>query len=191
MIRDKNIEYKYLHEFLPITAFNTFEGASGASTDATSGTELAEWSSLGVVGLEQQSVGNQARCMLPVPSYWDTANDIFVRVIWTDPSTETNKATYIVTYNELSFGAAPSLSNTALDTPIEADAHSGVANTLNATKWGKINADSINADYLIVDVEMDAQGGGLNPLTMGIEWAYLPKFTNGPQVNNQADPTDA
>ena len=194
MIKDKNISYKHLKEFLPITAFNTFEGASGASTDATSGTELGEWSDFGIVGLEQQSVGNRARCMFPVPSYWDTENAIHVRVFWTDAGEATATASYIVTYQGLTLGAAPGSLATlseSLDTAIAADAHCGIAHGPNATKWGTINANKISGDMLIVDVEMDAQGGGLNPLTLGIEWAYMPKFTDGPQHATADAPTDA
>lgn len=191
MIQDRNINYKYKKDWQPITSFNTFVGADGASVDALTGTALTEVGSLGVVGLAQGTAGNKVRCMFPVPSYWDVENDIFVRVIWTDVGTTSNTATYIVTYNELSFGAAPAAGSTALDTVIAADAHCGVSNGINATTWGKINGNSISADYLVVDVEMDAESGTLNAVTMGIEWAYLPKLTDGAQSAFVDAPTDA
>jgi len=192
MIRDKNIEYKYKKDFWPVGTFSTFAGAAGATVDAVSGRSLTEMASLGVVGLKQTTAGDIARNFLPLPSYWDTDNDIHVRVIWAEEGTSSSEITYKILYKELSFGQAPAAGATELDKVLVADPHCGVAEGVNATKWGTINAGSLSGDYLIVDVEMDAESaGGLSANLLGVEWAYIPKFTNGPQVNNQADPTDA
>lgn len=202
MIKDRNIHYKYKKDFVPVATFTTFDGRStGTGADDTLQDAVSEASlfelpdggnGLGVVGLKQGTAGNIARNFFPLPSYWDTGNDIHVRVWWTEEGTSTSEITYNILYEELSLGAAPAAGSTELDTPLVADPHCGVANGINATKWGTINADSLSADYLIVDVEMEAESAGsLNAVLLGIEWAYLPKLTDGAQNKLTDDPTDA
>tara|TARA_R110002167_G_scaffold58769_5_gene166501 strand:+ start:3997 stop:4593 length:597 start_codon:yes stop_codon:yes gene_type:complete len=198
MIKDRNIHYKYKKDFVPVTSFNTFDGqrdgtaATSLLVDTLSQSKLTEVGALGVVGLKQPAAGAVARHLFPLPNYWDVGNDIFIRVIWSEEGTSSGEITYLVTYEELSFGAAPAAGGTPLDVVIAADPHCGVANGLNATTWGKINADSLVADYLVVDVEMDVESAaGLSAVMLGIEWAYLPKMTDGPQFGAAEIPEDA
>ena len=80
----------------------------------------------------------------------------------------------------------------SLDTPIVADPHCETGSGINATKWGTIDANSLSADFITLDVEMTAEAAdGMEAILFGIEWLYLPKLTDGPQVSDQADPTDA
>lgn len=191
MILDRNIKYKYKKEYWPVATFSCFAGASGATVDAVNGRSLTEVGSLGVVGLKQTTNGDVVRHLLAMPSDWDTANDIHVRALWTEEGTSSSEITYKVLYKELSFGAAPSAGATDLDTEIAADPHCGVANGLNATTWGTIDGGSLSGDYLIIDVEMDTESADLNAVLLGIEWAYLPKLTEGAQNKLADNPTDA
>jgi hypothetical protein len=193
MIRDRNINYKYKTEFIAAYNFNFYELDTTIKGTVGGTPALAEIGTLGVVGVKLDATGEFARLAFPVPSYWDTGNKLFTRVIWSDNTANTNSVTFAVKYQELAYGAAPiaTLSGTGLDTLIVADAHSGTANTINATPWGTINADAIDSDYLVVDVSLTTDGSNLDPVVIGIEWAYLPKLTEGPQVSDQADPTDA
>ena len=195
MIRDKNINYKYKTEFIAAYNFNFYELDTTIKGTVGGTPALAETGALGVVGVKLDATGKFARLTFPVPSHWDTANKMFARVIWSDNTANTSSVTFAVKYQELAYGAAPiaTLSGSALDTLIVADAHSNVANAINATPWGTINADAIASatDYLAVDVSLTTDGSNIDPIVVGIEWAYLPKLTDGPQVSDQADPTDA
>ena len=205
MIKDRNIGYKYKTEFMSAYTFNYYELSTG-TTPPVQGTiggaaKLAEIGDLGVVGVKTLNAGEFARLTFPVPSYWDTANKIFVRCIWSDngtAGTENMEAHWAVWYQEKTYGTAPLAASgagnaTALDSLIPADKHSGSADTIQATPWGTVNAGSIasTTDYLTVDVELDVDTNDLDPVLVGIEWAYLPKLTAGPQVNDNVDPTNA
>ena len=198
MIKDRNIHYKYKTEFMSAYTFNYYELATHIKGTIGGNAKLAEIGALGVVGVKLDAASEFARTTFPVPSYWDTGNKIFVRCIWSDNGTAGTagmEVTYSVLYQELEYDAAPAaaVGTTVLDTVIGADAHNGVANTIHATPWGTINADSIasSTDYLTVDVELTADTNDMDPVLVGIEWAYLPKLTDFPQVNDQPDPTDA
>ena len=205
MIKDRNIGYKYKTEFMPAYSFNYYELSTGA-TPPVQGTiggasKLAEIGALGVVGVKMVAAGQFARMTFPVPSYWDTENKIFVRCIWSDNGaggTAGMEVTWAVWYQKVAYSAAPVAgsgdgSAIALDSLIGADAHGGVADVIHATKWGTIDAEKItpSTDYLVVDVELDADANDMDPVLVGIEWAYLPKLTSGTQVSDNADPTDA
>jgi len=198
MIKDRNIGYKYKTEFMSAYTFNFYELATHIKGTIGGAAKLTEIGALGVVGPKLDAVGEWARTTFPVPSYWDTENKIFVRCIWSDngtAGTEDMTAHFAVWYQEKAYGAAPTavIGTTALDSVIVADKHSGSADTIQATPWGAINADSIASatDYLTVDVELAADANDLAPVLIGIEWAYVPKLTSGSQVSDLADPTDA
>ncbi len=190
MIRDRNINYKYKTEYWPVGTFSCFTGASGATVDAVDGNPLVGLS--GVVGLRMSAPDASVRHLFPMPSHWDTGNKIHCRAIWTDSGTSANSVTFSILYKEQTFGQAPVAGSTALDTKIVADPHCETGSGINATKWGTINADSLSADFITLDVELTAESAdGMEAVLFGIEWAYLPKLTDGPQVSDQADPTDA
>ena len=190
MIKDRNISYKYKKEYWPVGTFSCFAGASGATVDAVDANPLVALS--GVVGLKMPDPGDSVRHLFPMPSHWDTGNKIHCRAIWTDSGTSSNSITFSILYKEQTFGQAPLAGATDLDTKIVADPHCETGSGINATKWGTINADSLSADFITLDVEMHAEAAdGMNAVLFGIERAYLPKLTDGPQVSDQADPTDA
>lgn len=198
MIKDRNISYKYKTEFMSAYTFNYYELATHIKGTIGGTAKLAEIGALGVVGVKLDAADEFARLTFPVPSYWDTGNKIFVRCIWSDngtAGTENMEAHFAVWYQEKTYGTAPTaaMGTTALDTVIVADKHSGSADTIQATPWGTVDADSIASatDYLTVDVELAVDTNDLAPVLVGVEWAYLPKLTSGPQVNDNSDPTDA
>jgi hypothetical protein len=140
--------------------------------------------------------GELGRTALYSPTYIDWENDVFFRAVHANASTNTaHTTTWIVTVDKADAGGAFSNPATgALSTPIPADANHGSANRIQFTEWGKLDggtlAPDIN-DFLSIDVELDALDGSADTFLMALQIAYLPKLTNGPQVNNQADPTDA
>jgi hypothetical protein len=199
MIKDRNIGYSYKREFIPVTSFNTFDGKrSGTSAasvliDSLIGSSLVEIGALGVVGLKQITAGHEARMLMPLPVYWDVDNDIFMRVLWSDEGTSDSLITYSVKYKQFRFGAAPAAADQPLDSLIAADAHGEIANGINATTWGKMDAGSLSRDndFLVIDVEMTTEGADLDPVLVGLEIAYLPKLTSGAQNKLTSDPEDA
>jgi hypothetical protein len=201
MIKDRNIGYKYKTEFMSAYTFNYYELATHIKGTIGGASKLAEIGALGVVGVKPVNADEFARLTFPVPSYWDTENKIFVRCLWSDNGTALTagmEVTWAVWYQEKAFSTAPVAGSgagnaTALDDPIAADAHTGVADVIHATQWGMINAGQIAlaTDYLTVDVELAVDANDMDPVLVGIEWAYLPKLTSGTQASDQADPTDA
>jgi len=198
MIKDRNIGYKYKTEFMSAYTFNYYELATHIKGTIGGASKLSEIGALGVVGVKPTGADDFARLTFPVPSYWDTENKIFVRCIWSDNGaggTAGMEVTWAVWYQEKAYSTAPTaaMGTTALDSVIAADAHTGVADVIHATKWGAIDAGQIasTTDYLTVDVELAADGNDMDPVLVGIEWAYVPKLTSGTQVSDLADPTDA
>ena len=190
MIKDKNIKYKFKKEYWPVGTFSCFTGASGATVDAVDGNPLVALS--GVVGLRMSAPDALVRHLFPMPSHWDTGNNIHCRAIWTDSGSSDNSITFRILYNEQTFGQAPGAGATDLDTKIVADPHCETGSGINATKWGTINADSLSADFITLDVEMHAEAAdGMEAVLFGIEWAYMPKLTDGPQHAAADVPADA
>lgn len=201
MIKDRNIGYKYKTEFMSAYTFNYYELATHIKGTIGGTAKLTEIGALGVVGVKLDAAEEFARLTFPVPSYWDTENKIFVRCIWSDngtAGTENMTVTWAVWYQKKVYGSAPvagsgSGNAAALDSLIPADKHTGTANTIQATPWGAINAGQIasTTDYLTVDVELGVDANDMDPVLVGIEWAYVPKLTSGSQVSDLADPTNA
>jgi len=198
MIKDRNMSWKYKTEFMAAYNFNFYELATTIKGTIGGTPALSQIGALGVVGVKLDHPAEFARLTFPVPSYWDTANELDVRCIWSDNGaggTDGMEVTFTVLYQEKTYGTAPTaaVSTTVLDSTIGADAHNGVADVIHATPWGTINADSIasTTDYLTVDVELTADTNDMDPILVGIEWAYLPKMTDGAQNQLTAKPTDA
>jgi hypothetical protein len=197
MIKDRNIDYRYSRQWIPATSFNTFVGASGASvaggTAVTTLPTLTQVGALGPVGALFADPNDLLRLTMPTPHAWDLDNDIFFRVLWSDGATTTGSVTWKILWKTFQFQAAPAAADTVLARPIEAQLDTATANVVNATTWGRLAASSIdtNAAFLVLDVEMDADAGNINPIMIGLEVAYLPKLTDGTQNNDNAAPADA
>jgi hypothetical protein len=66
------------------------------------------------------------------------------------------------------------------------------ANALQVTSAGKLGAGTISSDNqaVVIDVEMEAFAAGLSEakLFLGVEMAYIPKFTDGAQIHDNSEP---
>ena len=190
MIRDKNIEYKYKTEFFPVTSFNSFIGT--AASQSMAGNLLEAGGDNGYSALEMNNNDDIARLVMPIPSHWDTANDMFFRVLYVH-ELGPSAVNYAVLFKQSAFGAAISgaESGGTLDTVIPSDTSTG-SDALDATAWGTMNGGTLLSTNDVVCFDINsANGTAVVTQLVGFEVAYLPKLTVGPQVNNQADPTDA
>ena len=193
MIRDKNIEYKYMNLWLPGGSFDLISGSNGPVDPIDIVDKLAELGSTGIVGLSLSAgSGDEAGFItMPTPTYIDWDNDVFYRVLY--GATNTTSTSFEVSASETAFGAAPALLGAV--TAFATCTSTPAANVLSATAWAKTDSSTTNgvagtSDMLRYHVECTANmGGGI--VMVGLEIRYLPKLTNGPQVNNQEDPTDA
>ena len=120
---------------------------------------------------------------------------MFYRVIWAAATSSDLSLTesFAISAAEVAFGAAPATSAptafaTVSDTP-------SAINVPLATPWAKADSSTTGgiagtSDILRIFVDCTTDTAN-DPRLVGLEIKYLPKLTNGPQVNNQADPTDA
>jgi len=198
MIRDKNINYKYKVDTIEVASFSSMhetDGSGNITPIHTDTIEFTEINAVGQVGLKMVA-GEIGRTAMYSPTHIDWANDVFFRTVHANASTNTaHTTTWIVTVDKLDVGSAFSNPATgALSTAIPVDANHGSANRIQFTEWGKLDGDTIAPDMndlLSVDVELDALDGSADTFLMALQIAYLPKFTDGPQVNDQPAPTDA
>jgi len=198
MIRDKNIEYKYKVDTIEVASFSSMHetDSNGNITPIhTNDIEFTEINAVGQVGLKMEA-DEISRTALYSPTYIDWENDVFFRAVHANASTNTaHTTTWVVNVDKADAGGHFSHPATGtLDTVIPADANHGSANAIQFTEWGKLDggtlAPDIN-DFLSIDVKLGALDGSADTFLMALQIAYLPKLTDGPQVNNQADPTDA
>lgn len=186
MIRDRNIGYKYMTEFTAAENFNSFAGTvnSLSSTAAL----VHAGGDRGYSALEMNHADDEARIVRPVPSHWDVNNDIFFRVIYLHEAGATPAIAYIVTWKTNAFGSVitATVADQTLANPIASDTATG-SDAVDATPWGKLNGGTMDrsAGMLTIDVK-----GGATSDMIGLEIAFIPKFTSQPQNNDQADPTD-
>tara|TARA_Y100001938_G_scaffold41309_1_gene57018 strand:- start:4318 stop:4899 length:582 start_codon:yes stop_codon:yes gene_type:complete len=193
MIRDKNIEYKYMNLWLPGGSFDLISGSNGPVDPMDAVDKLAELGSTGIVGLTlADGIGDEAGFItMPTPTYIDWDNDVFYRVLY--GANNTTSTSFELSASETAFGAAPKLIGDV--TAFATCTSTPVANVLSATPWAKTDSSTTDgvagtSDMLRFHVKCTANtGGGI--IMVGLEIRYLPKLTNGPQVNNQPAPTDA
>ena len=189
MIKDRNIGYKYKQDFIPAPSFNSFAGTAASVSSTAS---LAEVDTDGYVGLNMNADADFARAVMPIPSSWDTDNALWFRVLYTTPGAAVT-IDYTVLLEQSAFGAA--IANTVatveLDTTIASDTSTG-SDGIDATAWGKLEGGTIleSNDILVVDVE-SSNGGTNSSNFVGLEVAYIPKFTDGVQTNPIEDPENA
>ena len=190
MILDRNIKYKYKTEFFPVTSFNSFIGT--AASQSMAGNLLEAGGDNGYSALEMNNDDDIARLVMPIPSHWDTANDMFFRVLYVHelgPST----VNYAVKFKQSAFGAAISGAHDggALDTAIPSDTSTG-SDALDATAWGTMNGGTLLSTNDVVCIDINsANGTSVVTQLVGFEVAYLPKLTDGAQNKLADNPTDA
>jgi len=188
MILDRNIQYKYKTEFIPVTSFNSFGGTANSASSTAALVEAG--GDNGYSALTMDADADFARLVMPVPSQWDTNNDIFFRVVYVDTGAG-GSVDYDLLFKQSAFGAAisGSVATGTLDTAIPVDTSAG-SDALDATAWGKMDGGTLTDDVICIDVS-SANGGTTATELVGLEVAYLPKLTGGAQHKLTSDPTDA
>lgn len=186
MIRDFNIEWLVQRKVLLAQAFQTYvTGAGVAAGDPV----FQEIGTTGISGIQIAAAGDM------VATIWDPADvdirkKMRFRVIYTQSSTTvTDTVDWIVTYTPLILEATVIIAPvTALSTAITlADASSGVANTIQASDWGTLNAATLADTVRLVSLNVEADGIGTysaNEVSMlGLEIEYTPRLTAGTRRN--------
>jgi len=203
MIMDRNFAYKYRIETIHASAMTSmgnlvgtedgdadFIHPAGSNADAL----LTTFGSAGLVGWKMTIASRLVRHLLYSPTYMDWANDIFFRVIWASGSTTTaDTIDWKILLARVGSDTAPTTAAVPLATPIAQDTVHGTANVVQYTRWGVLNGDTLAPDdtnFITVDVELEAFAAGLSEDkgVLGVQIAYLPKLTDGPQVNDNASP---
>lgn len=194
MIRDRNINYKYQSLYLPALAFDVV--ISGTPVDAGDAGELyQENGSTGLLGYELDVDDKSVSIMMPTPTHIDWDSDVFYRVLYSTESGHTGIVQWNIHVKESSFGALPAVEHTLAQEVIVLTDTAATAEVLLATPWGKAGSTAFagvvgTSDIVKLYVEIET-GHLFSPHFHGLELRYLPKLTDGPQVNDQAAPTDA
>ncbi len=192
MIRDKNIEYKYMNLWLGAQVWDK----NLLFTDAgDAGELLTEVNSVGMMGWQFDGGDDEVYYTLPTPTYIDWDNDVYYRVIYAVDSEASGQVeTFTLSASETAFGVLPSASApTAFLTLSDTAAATGVA---LATPWQSANSETEEgiagtSDLLRLYVKNTTEDDTQQAYMLGLEIRYLPKLTSGPQVSNQPAPTDA
>jgi len=198
MIQDKNISRKYQHLFLPPQVWGSFHGLT--LTDGEPNTavlNVGDTVGLAAVGSlmgVQFDVDDIIRTVLPLPTNWDFDEDIGFRVIWSDAATAENSVLWRVKHKTAEFGAAQPTIDGTLDDAIQSDADTATTNGIVATKWGTMDAGTIDVDstdllWLQLDLQTDANN--LDPFFHGLEICYLPAISTGEKQGKGDFPEDA
>ena len=193
MIRDRNINYKYQSLYLPAGAFDFIAAGTGPADPIYAADNLGELGTTGIVGINLGAgTGDEAGFItMPTPTNIDWDNSVFYRVLYAvDDDTSTS---FELSASETDFGAAPLLLGAV--TAFATLTSTPVANVINATPWAKTDSSTTNgvagtSDVLRYHIECTANMGN-DPFFVGLEIRYIPKLTDGPQVNDQPAPTDA
>ena len=193
MIRDRNINYKYQNLFLPAAAFHHVTGSAGTADGVPAFAEIATTE---ITGLKMEVEDDEASWGSAMPTWIDFANDIHIRVHYANVSTESGTVIWTVKSFTPSFGETFQADDgTAISTSTLTDTLPTTANQLVVTPWAKVSGDTIvtsAGDWLKLHVIFTNDGANnANCWFAGLEILYLPKLTDGPQVNDQTVPTDA
>jgi len=200
MIKDKNVGYKYQSKFFRALAFDrTVVGASGADA-GDDADNLEEVGATGFMAWQFAGGDDQIHLSMPTPTDIDWDNSVFYRVIWAAAAGPSGADTFALKADEVAFGTAPKVASgdvdsltafaTLTDTP-------GATNVPLATPWGKADSSTSGGitgtkDMLRIFIDCTTDNTSSNdPRLIGLELKYLPKLTDGPQVNVLPNPTDA
>ena len=205
MIKDRNIGYKYRFETFHASAM-TCMGHLIGTEDGTADTlhagndanvTLTKFGTAGLVGWKLVA-DDIVRHILYAPTYIDFGNDVFFRVIWASGSTaQADTIDWLIKLGSRQPNLPPIVATFSPQKQIAQDTvdSSEVANIVQYTTWARMDGGTIAMDentYMICDIELEAFAAGLSEDkgVLGLQIAYLPKFTSGSQVNDNADPTD-
>ena len=193
MIRDRNINYKYQNLFLPAAAFHNVSTIAGTADGVPAFAEIATTE---ITALKMEEEADEASWGSAMPTWIDFANDIHVRVHYANVGTDAGTCIWTVKSFTPSFGETFQADDgTAISTSTLTDTLPTTANQLVVTPWAKVSGGTIVAsagDWLKLHVIFTDHGANdANCWFAGLEILYLPKLTDGPQVNDQPVPTDA
>jgi len=192
MIRDRNINYKYQSLYLPAQSFDKLTNFTDAGDAAD---DLIEVGTTGLLGWKFDGGDDQIYITMTTPNQIDWDNSVFYRVIWAiaTASDLTLTDTFALSASETAFGALPAVSAPTAFTSVT-DTPSAISVVL-ATPWAKTDStttDGVAGTSDMLRLYVDCTSDSANdPRLLGLEIKYLPKLTDGPQTNDQADPTDA
>jgi len=191
MIRDRNINYKYQNLWIGAQAWDKnllFVDAGDA------GELLTEVQTSGIMGWQFDGGDDSLYHTLATPTHIDWDNSVFYRIVYAVDTASDLTETFSVSASGFSFGALP-----ATTPPTAFVTVSGVpdsAETVVATAWGKADSSTTDgitgtSDMLRLYVTNTTEGDAQQAYMVGLELRFLPKLTDGPQTNDQTDPTDA
>ena len=198
MIKDRNIDYKYQSMYFPAAAFDRLVDGPGGADAGDDAENLEEVATTGFMAWQFAGGDDQIHVSLPTPTDIDWDNSVFYRVIWAAASAGGASETFVLKADEVAFGTAPKVASadvdaltafaTLTDTP-------GAINVPLATPWGKADSSTTGgiagtSDVLRIFVDCTTDSAN-DPRLIGLELKYLPKLTDGPQANDNVDPTDA
>ena len=196
MIKDRNIDYRWRKKTIWAKEWANAVGAATAVLDTldVGGTPVsATLNTSGVMGFSLDAAGEFVRHVMPINSDVDWDNDVWFRVLWSSgSSTPADTIDWKFLWKTVAInGALPPTVDETLGTTIAQD-NVTAANELQVTAAGKIDGGTIDtsAQVIVIDAEMEAFAAGLSEvkLFLGVEMAYIPKFTDGPQIHDNADP---
>ena len=194
--QDKELRWRPGRVYVPVGQFSglAYEatGAAGiksvgAGTPSATNLALTEIGTTGLVGLVMEAAGNSVMHSMLLPYDYDTLMPMYLRVHWSSQSlTTADTIGWLVQYTPITLGVTAIIDPaTALTTVIPQDTVSvAVANTWEATGWGKIGANVIGqrVEAITFEVEMDAFAAGLTEVKhlLGLELRYTPRRLAGP-----------
>jgi hypothetical protein len=193
MIRDRNIEWARQREFIPVAQMDvTGAGVSHHSTAPA----LGELGTLDLTDMPMTADDIVTKTMF-FPSYWDTKQEIGVRVIWTAVGNDatTDAATWIILYDQVDEDEQIILPATVLSVPITALDVYGFSTTSNMKKTsrGIINANTFDEAALdglftfSVELQAVTTFGADEVSLLGTLWDYYPRWTVGGPNTNKDD----
>ena len=175
---------------------------SGAAADASAHTGVPvekEMGAVGTVGLFMDDAGDMLSMMFPVPRNLNPTHPIGVRVVFaTGSPTAADEVEWIVLFDVITEGSAIAVGSTALDTVIGSQALSGVADALEYSARGVINANAVteaqmsnNISFFSMLVEAQAFTGITEDVIfLGLAIDYMPKDYLGPTWTQNQGLTD-
>lgn len=195
MIQDKNISRKYRRDFYTPQMLNLSYTAhdDGVNQELNSGQGTID--KRGNFSMAGFGSGNTFHTLMPLPIHWDHGEEIGIRFIWGSSGGSAGETCDWATgFQQFALGAAVgsyALLSTS-GTAVAVDPSAG-NDKLNASTWGRLNADTLNAednDFLAFEVTVTTSGSMVVDL-YGIEICYLPAITTGEKQAKGDFPEDA
>lgn len=184
MIRDFNVEWSEVIEYLPAQAFQTFVTGAGIAAGAP---VFQEISTSGISGIQINQAADSIATFWHMGNHVDIKKQIRFRVWWSKNSTDADAETATVLYTPVVAGttaiAAPA---TALSTAIPSYTFGTTANVAEVTDFGIIARATLpdTTAGLLIDVASTMTNASADEISLlGLEIRYTPRRTGGPRRN--------